>query len=226
MFTAFERERTSTASQIEGTGLGLAITKNILDLMGGEIEVHTSPGSGTEIMIHIRFRLARQEDLPVEEKEAVCGSQDETMDFSGKRPLLVDDNAIHREIANRVLTQMGFAVEEAENGQIAVEKVAASEPGYYDLILMDIQMPVMNGYDAARAIRALDNQTLAEIPIVAMTANAFKEDEEAAEAADMQAHIAKPLDIDQMPKTLSKVLNRKLKTQTPLQTPGRYPPSA
>ena len=210
MFTAFERERTSTASQIEGTGLGLAITKNIIDLMGGEIEVNTSPGNGTEIIIHIRFQLAKQEDIPVEEKKAVSGSQDETTGFSGKRLLLVDDNVINREIAAMILAQMGFMVEEAENGQIAVEKVSSSEPGYYDLILMDIQMPVMNGYDATRAIRVLDNEALAEIPIVAMTANAFKEDVEAAEEVGMQGHIAKPLDIDQMQKTLLKVLSKRM----------------
>ena len=196
MFTAFERERTSTASKIEGTGLGLAITKNIIDLMDGTIEVNTSPGSGTEIIIRFRFQLAGQEDLPLKEAETETSLQEESIDFSGKRLLLVEDNEINREIATMILTQMGFLVECAEDGQIAVDRISASEPGYYDLILMDIQMPVMNGLDATRAIRTLDNKALAEIPIVAMTANAFKEDEQAAEEAGMQGHIAKPLDID------------------------------
>ena len=106
-----------------------------------------------------------------------------------------------------ILTQAGFEIETAEDGQIAVDMVASSNPGYYDIILMDIQMPVMNGYEATKAIRALDNKALADIPIVAVTANAFKEDKEEAANVGMQAHIAKPLDIEEMLKTLSSVLS-------------------
>ena len=205
MFVAFERERTSTASKIEGTGLGLAITKSIVDLMGGTIEVITSPGNGTEVIIRIRLQLVQQEDIPKEETETAA--EEEVMDFTGKRVLLVEDNEINREIAVMILAQAGFDIETAEDGQIAVKKVASSSPGYYDIILMDIQMPVMDGYEATKAIRALDNRTLANIPVVAMTANAFKEDEEDAESAGMQAHLAKPLDIEKMLKTLSWVLS-------------------
>ena len=120
--------------------------------------------------------------------------------------LLVEDNMINMEIANMILTENGFTVETAENGKIALDKVASSEPGYYDAILMDIQMPVMDGYEATREIRALNNKELADIPILAMTANAFKEDELAAKEAGMQAHIAKPVDVEQLLKTLAAVL--------------------
>jgi CheY-like chemotaxis protein len=131
------------------------------------------------------------------------------MDFTGRRLLLAEDNAINMEIAVMILSQAGFTVETAENGKEALDMVASSSPGYYDAILMDIQMPVMDGYEAARAIRALDNPELAEIPIIAMTANAFKEDEQAAEQAGMQGHIAKPIDLQKMMETIRTVLHRK-----------------
>ena len=208
MFNAFERERTSTDSKVEGTGLGLAITKSIVDLMGGTIEVITSPGSGTEMIIRLKFQLAKQEDVEKGQAAPAPAEEKQTLDFSKIRLLLVEDNDINREIANMILTQAGFQVENAENGRIAVDQVAASQPGYYDAILMDIQMPVMDGYAATRAIRAMDDQALARIPILAMTANAFKEDEDAAREAGMQAHIAKPLDVDKMIQTLTDVLIR------------------
>ena len=211
MFNAFERERTSTVSGIEGTGLGLSITKSIVDLMGGSIEVMTAPGSGTEIVIRLRFKLAEEKDVPEAERLRE-GSADDTaggsaeIDFSTKRLLLVEDNQINMEIANMILTQAGFKVETAVNGKIAVDMVEASEPGYYDAILMDIQMPEMDGYEATRRIRAMREPAHASIPILAMTANAFKEDEEAAVEAGMQAHIAKPIDVNVMMKALTRVL--------------------
>ena len=204
MFHAFERERTSTDSGIEGTGLGLSITKSIVDLMGGTIEVLTAPGSGTEMIIRLKFRLAEKEDIQDAPSEA---EPEETADFSGKRLLLVEDNMINMEIARMIMEQMGFTVETAENGKIAVDSLSASQPGYYDLILMDIQMPVMDGYDATRMIRALDNRELAGVPIIAMTANAFAEDIRASEEAGMNGHIAKPIDIQLMIKTITDVLS-------------------
>ncbi|MBQ9196726.1 MAG: amino acid permease [Clostridia bacterium] len=213
MFTAFERERTSTVSKVEGTGLGLAITKSIVDLMGGTIEVITSPGSGTEMIIRLRLQLARQEDVPEEKAKDEAPGGGRTVDFSAMRLLLVEDNDINREIAQMILTQAGFVIDTAVNGQEAVDKVSLSKPGYYNAVLMDIQMPVMDGYAATRAIRALDNQELAAVPIIAMTANAFKEDEQAAAEAGMQAHIAKPLDVDKMLKTLADVLGGAKKTE-------------
>ena len=210
MFNAFEQERSSTVSGVEGTGLGLSITKSIVDLMGGTIEVLTAPGSGTQIVIRLKFKLADEKDVPDEEKEPEELPEEEAevpvIDFSQKRLLLVEDNLINMEIANLILSQAGFMVETAENGKIAVDMVSASEPGYYDAILMDIQMPVMNGYEATRAIRALPDKDHANIPILAMTANAFKEDVDAAFDAGMQAHIAKPIDVSSMMKTLTTVL--------------------
>ena len=208
VFTAFERERTSTDSGVDGTGLGLAITKSIVDLMGGTIEVHSSPGSGTEIVIRVQFQIAEEADIPKEELASTDDDGEASVDFSQKRLLLVEDNMVNMEIANMILTQLGFTVETAENGQIAVDRVAASEPGYYDLILMDIQMPVMDGYTATRTIRSLENEALASIPIVAMTANAFAEDVQAAKDSGMQAHIAKPVDIAILTRTLKEILQK------------------
>ncbi len=214
MFIAFERERTSTDSGMEGTGLGMSITKSIVDLMGGVIDVLTAPGSGTTIIIRIKLRLAETNDiLSLQKTEDGEGNSDtETegeISFTGKRLLLVEDNAINMEIASMLLSQVGFIVEWAENGKIALDMVSSSQPGYYDVILMDIQMPVMDGYEATRAIRALADPALAEIPILAMTANAFKEDVLAAEQAGMQGHIAKPIDVQKMLETIRKVFVKK-----------------
>ncbi len=210
MFNAFERERTSTLSGVEGTGLGLSITKSIVDLMGGSIEVLTAPGSGTQMVIRLKFKLADEKDVDggesAAEQSASSDAAEPEIDFSKKRLLLVEDNLINMEIAQMILSQAGFMVETAENGQIALEKVSASAPGYYDAILMDIQMPVMDGYGATRAIRALPDPALARIPILAMTANAFKEDAQAVLDAGMQAHIAKPIDVGMLIKTLTDVL--------------------
>jgi CheY-like chemotaxis protein len=179
--------------------------------MGGTIEVMTAPGSGTEIVIRLKFQLASEDDVPDPEKLSDgTASREEVreseVDFSTKRLLLVEDNLVNMEIANMILTQAGFTVETAENGKVAVEMVGSSEPGYYDAILMDIQMPVMDGYEATRAIRSLENKALAGIPVVAMTANAFKEDVDAAAEAGMQGHVAKPVDVGTLMRTLTSVL--------------------
>ena len=200
IFTPFERERTSTVSGIEGTGLGMAITKSIIDLMEGEIQVNTEKGKGTEFIIHASFPLVEARD---EKKEKGLIRR-----FDGKRVLLVEDNPVNTEIAAMLLSQAGFEVKTAENGRMAVDRIASSENGYYDLVLMDIQMPVMNVYEAAKAIRALDNPDLASLPVIAMTANAFREDEEKAAEAGMQGHIAKPLDPDAMMETIYGVLGQ------------------
>jgi CheY-like chemotaxis protein len=199
LFMPFERERTSTVSRIQGTGLGLAITKNIVDMMGGNITVQTEKGKGTEFTITVDFPLA-------EPKEEICSNVEDEISFEGMRALLVEDNMVNMEIAQMLLAQAGFLIETAENGEIALEMTAASEHGYYDVILMDIQMPVMDGYMATKAIRNLPDTRLASIPIIAMTANAFQEDKKKAEEVGMNGHITKPLDIPSMKATLQYVL--------------------
>ena len=202
LFSPFEREQTSTVSRIQGTGLGMSIAKNIIDMMGGTIDVVTEKGKGTEFIINVSFPIEK----PDEDENAAASAE---IRFDGMRALLVEDNALNTEIACLLLTQAGFEIDVAENGQIAVEKVIASESGYYDVILMDIQMPVMDGYTAARAIRALPDPTLSSIPIVAMTANAFIEDVKTAEEAGMNGHIAKPLNVCDMFATLKSVMDGK-----------------
>ena len=201
LFVPFERERTSTVSRIQGTGLGLAITKSIVDMMGGSITVETEKGKGTEFTVTVDFPLTEPE-------EEICSCEEEVISFEGMRALLVEDNMINMEIAQMLLKQAGFLIETAENGKIALEMTAASEPGYYDVILMDIQMPVMDGYKATQAIRRLPDPGLAGVPIIAMTANAFQEDIRKAEEVGMNGHIAKPLDIPGMKATLQQVLKK------------------
>lgn len=204
VFEAFEREKTSTVSGIQGTGLGMAITKNIVDLMGGDISVKTAPGKGTEFIIRIAFRYGDESELQDENEDKEQKAAN--IDFSSIRILLVEDMEINREIAVFMLKEKGFDVETAVNGEEAVAKVKSSEPGYFDLVLMDIQMPIMNGYEATKAIRELDDQRLANVPIIAMTANAFSEDVQKAKDAGMNGHIAKPIDPESMLKTMTEVL--------------------
>ena len=201
VFEAFERERTSTVSKIQGTGLGMAITKSIVDLMGGDIKVITALGKGTEFVVNVNFKLA--EDL---HEEIATATAAQVIDFTNKKLLLVDDIEVNREIAKMLLESEGFIVDTASDGSEAVEKVANAKPGDYDAVLMDIQMPIMNGYEAAKKIRQLENSKLANVPIIAMTANAFSEDVKSALDAGMNAHIAKPIDIANMMQTLAKIL--------------------
>ena len=201
MFAPFERERTSTVSKIQGTGLGMAITKSFVDRMSGTIKVNTRQGEGTTITMRLRFPLA-----PLAANAKSDTAKDAPFDFQGIRLLMAEDNQINREIAVMLLAHEGFLVDCVEDGQAAVEAVGRTEPGTYAAVLMDIQMPVMDGYAAARAIRALDDPARACVPIIAMTANAFQEDQQAALAAGMQGHIAKPLDRGKMLDTLRHVL--------------------
>ena len=197
LFEAFARERTSTVTGLQGTGLGMAITKNIVDLMRGEITVESEKGKGTEFTITLPLRIngaaRRTESLPEPAEEA----PQEERPFSGRRVLLVEDNEINQEIAKMILEESGFAVDVADDGTVAVEKIRNAEPGQYDLVLMDIQMPVMNGYEATRQIRALD-APLAEIPIIALSANALEEDRQNSREAGMNNHVGKPFDAQQL----------------------------
>lgn len=340
IFEPFERERTSTVSRIQGTGLGMSITKNIVDMMGGTIEVLTEEGKGTEFILRLELRLQPEQrekekikelegmkalvvdddydtcdsvtrmledmgmrsewtlsgkeavlrmkqsierkdafsayiidwrlpdmngievtrrirrlgdDTPIiiltaydwddieeeardagvtgfcakpmfmsdlreallsvlgdkldEEEEQGVSADDETEDFRGRHLLLVEDNELNREIAQEILCEYGFLIDVAENGAEAVEKIASSSPGDYDLVLMDIQMPVMDGHEATKHIRELDNPELAAVPIIAMTANAFNEDRKAAEECGMNGFISKPINIEEIIQTLKSVFD-------------------
>ena len=205
VFEAFEREQTSTVSGIQGTGLGMSITKSIVELMGGEISVETSRGKGTCFKIRLPFTVIDR----VKEDEGTEHDQAEADSFEGMRLLVVEDIEMNREIAEVLLTEMGFEVESAENGLEAYSRIAAAKHGYFDAVLMDIQMPVMDGYEATRKIRELEDQKLSSIPIIAMTANAFVEDVKKAMDAGMNAHIAKPIDIEVLQDTLKNILINK-----------------
>ena len=202
IFEPFSREQNTTLSGIHGIGLGLTIAKSIVDRMGGALEVKSEPGQGSTFTatLHLRRQL-RQAAGPAGEGLPSLGE--------GRRILLVEDNEINREIETELLQDAGFTIDEAVNGAIAVEKVRASMPGEYDLILMDIQMPVMDGWQAAQAIRALANPALAAIPIVALSANVFQSDINKSLDSGMEAHLTKPIDIPALMKTIERILKRR-----------------
>ena len=202
IFEPFERERTSTVSKIQGTGLGMAITKNIVDMMGGTIEVESQKGVGTEFIIRLELRLQAEAGVANEDGTKQHGHAECVAEFAGKRLLLAEDNELNREIACMLLSKYGFVIDTAENGQEAVDLVAASAPDYYDLVLMDIQMPVMDGHEATRRIRSLEDKELAKVPVVAMTANAFDEDRKAAKECGMNGFISKPINMQEVVQAL------------------------
>ena len=201
LFMPFEREQTSTVSRIQGTGLGLSIAKSFIDRMGGTISVSTAPGKGSEFVIRLTFDLVPE---PAKAETAEAGERN----FANQHLLLAEDNDINREIAVAILEEYGFTVDTAENGAAAIEKMTRSPAGTYGCVLMDIQMPVMDGMEAARRIRHLDQEALSRIPIIAMTANAFREDEKAVLEAGMDGFVAKPIDVEDLLETLSSVLGR------------------
>ena len=199
IFESFTREKTSTVSGIQGTGLGMAIAKNVVDMMGGEISVNSTEGEGSEFIVKLPFKCC---DASVREKDVA----EEMPDFSGKRVLLAEDNEMNQILAENILTSVGLDVDIAGDGTEAVEKMKTAAPGYYNIILMDIQMPQMDGYEATRQIRALDDKEKSAIPIIAVTANVFEEDRQIALDAGMNGHLAKPYDIPEIMKTLKEKL--------------------
>ena len=199
LFNAFEREHNSTKSGVQGTGLGLAITKNLVSLLGGTLTYNSMLGIGTEFTV--TFKAKKADFAPTKENKAT----ELHPDLKGKRILVVEDNMINREIARELLEEEGFIIEEAEDGTVAVEMIEKSAKGYYEFVLMDIQMPIMNGYTATRKIRSSYNSEIADIPIIAMTANAFTEDRKNALDAGMNEHVPKPLDIDKLLEVLNQV---------------------
>lgn len=190
VFDPFARERTSTVSGLQGTGLGLAITKRFVDAMGGMITAESEVGRGSVFTITMPFRIQTAAEIAeAEEQESVA---DIKRSLNGVSALVVEDNVVNREIILAMLRKEEVITDEAEDGQIALEKIKTAEPGQYDIVLMDIQMPVMDGYEATRQIRALKTE-MANIPIVAVTANAFEEDRKTALEAGMNEHVPKPV---------------------------------
>lgn len=202
IFEEFTREHSSTESHITGTGLGLPIVKSLVNLMGGTIDVESELGAGTITTICLTF------ELPTEEQLAAHQHKDEILEqslqtLSEKRVLLAEDNDLNAEIVLTVLEENGIHAKHVKDGALCLKAVQNAPEDYYDVILMDIQMPNMNGYQAAEAIRALPGKR-GEIPIVAMTANAFEEDRRKALESGMNAHIAKPVDVSVLLETLSR----------------------
>lgn len=206
VFDSFERDKNDAIDGIQGRGLGMSITKRLVDIMHGNIEVESELGVGSTFTVDLEFKkfTGDFEEFRREADEAEAEATEITLD--GKHILLVDDNELNREIASEILSETGAIVEEAEDGVIAFEKIRDSEPGYFDIVLMDVQMPRMNGYESTRAIRQIENTALANIPIIAMTANAFDEDRAAAMEAGMNEHIAKPIDVAKLFDCLRKIL--------------------
>lgn len=197
LFETFTRQYSTTLSNIQGAGLGMSIAKNLIELMGGSIDVESELNIGTTVVCHFRFR-------GVDNVRTAPNAVKKQYDLLGKRVLLAEDNELNREIARDTLEHEGIIVEEAVNGEEAVKMVSQSAPGYYYCVLMDVQMPVMDGYRATEEIRHLKNPKLASVPIIAMTANAFKEDKERSMEVGMDAHLAKPVRYQELFDTLSK----------------------
>ena len=196
IFEPFTRERNSTLSGIHGIGLGLTIAKSIVDMMGGTIQIKSAVGKGTVFTTTFHFRLqprptAFRKSLPIKE--------------TAQRILLAEDNEINREIEIELLEQLGFIIDPAEDGQIALDKVKASPPGHYDLVLMDLQMPVMDGWQASEAIRALPDPILSQIPIIALSANVLPSDQKRSKECGIDAHLNKPMDLPLLLATIEEI---------------------
>ena len=202
IFEPFERERTSTVSKVEGSGIGMGIVKKLVGLMGGTVEVESKIGVGSTFTVTIPCRIASQEETQA--KRDTTSSDKKSL--SGTKILLAEDNDLNAEIAVELLQEEGCTVDRAKDGVECVDMLEKAVDGTYQLILMDIQMPVMNGYDAAKKIRRMDDLPKADIPIIAMTANAFSEDKQAALDAGMNDHVSKPINMNILVPTIQKYL--------------------
>ena len=203
LFDEFSREHTTTENKVVGTGLGLSIVKTLIELMGGKIQVESDQGVGTKFTVVLSLEIASEEDV-YEKQELQLPSSEKA---EGMRILLAEDNELNAEIAKELLQEKGFLVEHAADGLICCDMLTKAEAGYYDLILMDIQMPGLDGYETAAKIRKMKDQKKANIPIIAMTANAFSEDKQAALDAGMNDHVAKPIDMKVLMAVIAKVMN-------------------
>lgn len=192
IYEPFERERNSTISRVEGSGIGMGIVKRLVELMDGSVDVQSKIGDGSTFTVTIPCKIASKEESVAKRDK---GTHDKAS-LVGARILVVEDNDINAEIATELLEEEGCIIERACNGVECIDMLEKADDSYYAMILMDIQMPVMNGYDATRKIRRMKNQNKAQIPIIAMTANAFTEDKQMALDVGMNDHVSKPIDMN------------------------------
>ena len=207
IFEPFTRAEDSRISKVTGTGLGMAITYSIIQLMGGTIEVESELGKGSKFIVCLNFKkkeVQKKNELKIDKQKEVIDIS--TLNLEGVHLLLAEDNELNMEIAKEFLELSGAKVKAVSNGKEALEEFKQSSVGYYSIIFLDIQMPVMDGYQAARTIRALSRSDAADIPIMAMTANTFSEDIIMAKQAGMNEHIAKPLTLSKLSEILQKYL--------------------
>ena len=203
IFEEFSREHTTTENKVAGTGLGLPIVKSMIELMGGSIQVESTQGVGTKFTVDISFDMASESDVY---RDQISEQPDVFEKLEGKRILLAEDNDLNAEIAIELLAEQKIITDRAEDGAECLDKLEKSDSGYYDMILMDIQMPVMDGYDAAARIRRMKDEKKASIPIIAMTANAFAEDRQKAISMGMNDHVAKPIDMNVLLPVIAKYI--------------------
>ena len=208
IFEEFTRERSSTESRVNGTGLGMAIVKKLVNLLGGFLQVESQIGKGTKFTVVLPHRITSKKSISCSDGKS---SEINIESFKGKRILLAEDNELNAEIAISILEEAGFEIEHASDGIICVDMLEKAHQTYYDLILMDIQMPNMDGYKATQTIRKFQNRKKAEIPIIAMTANAFEEDRRNAIKAGMNGHVSKPINVETLMQTLSEFFEEKKK---------------
>lgn len=197
IFDPFTQEKQDARSYYQGTGLGMTIVKELVDLMGGSISVTSELGVGSTFVVTIPFEIAPSPEQMPDEKTAP------EVSIAGCRLLLVEDNALNAEVAQTLLTDEGAVVTVVTDGRQAVEAVQSNPPGTFDAVLMDVMMPVMDGMAATKAIRALERSDAKTLPIIAMTANAFDEDAQKCLAAGMNAHLAKPLQMEKVKQTIA-----------------------
>ena len=200
IFEPFSREHTEQTQNIQGTGLGLSITKSIIDIMQGSIDVTSERGKGSRFEVSLRFRISGEQAYEGENEEQTA-PQDWDGKLAGHRILLVEDNELNREIFVELVSSTGVEIATSVNGLEGVERVREHESGYYDMVFMDVQMPVMDGYEATKHIRELErerSEAQERLPIIALTANAFSEDSDKAVKAGMNAHLSKPISVSKL----------------------------